>query len=126
MKTSAIKALGEDALARPARLNAALAANDRLKFRFSLLQMARAHADQPDLPAVSLKRERRACGLTDDSLDEAVTGAAKTVDGYRVPGCQRILRAIADDLAVMAAPLARLWARAGRNCSPRCRPPPTI
>ena len=37
-------------------------ANDRLNSRFSLLQMARAHADQPDQPAVSLKRERRASG----------------------------------------------------------------
>ena len=104
MKAIAIKALGEDALERPARVNAALAANDRLKCYFSLLQMARVHAEAPDQPAVSLKRERRACGLTDDTLDEAIANASKTRDGYRVPGCQKIVRAIADDLKTMAAP----------------------
>ena len=40
MKTQILAAIGETALQPAAHLNAALAANDRLKYAFSLLQMA--------------------------------------------------------------------------------------
>ena len=44
MKTQILDAIGESELQPAMRLNAALAANDRLKYAFSLLQMALAHA----------------------------------------------------------------------------------
>jgi hypothetical protein len=49
MKTEVLAAIGEqDGLRRPAAVNAALAANDRVKFAFTLLQAALAHADHPE------------------------------------------------------------------------------
>ena len=44
MKTQILAAIGEKELQPAACLNAALAANDRVKYAFSLLQMALAHA----------------------------------------------------------------------------------
>ena len=65
MKTQVIKVLGEDSLTLPAQIKAGLAANDRLKYYFTLLQVARSHADQPDQPASSLKKERLVAGIHD-------------------------------------------------------------
>ena len=65
MKTQVIETLGEDALTLPAQIEAGLAANDRLKYYFTLLQMARSHADQPNQPASSLKQERLAARIGD-------------------------------------------------------------
>ena len=103
-KADVIEALGEVALTRPAQLNAALCANDHLKYYFSLLQMARSRADRPDQPAASLKRERLASGVADETLDKCVGAATRTEKGYRIPGCQQIMRHIADDLKIMAVP----------------------
>jgi len=63
MKTQILAAIGAKELQPAASLNAALAANDRVKYVFSLLQMALAHADHPDQPATTLKRERIECGI---------------------------------------------------------------
>ena len=46
MKTEILAAIGEDGLQPAASLNAALAANDRVKYAFSLLQMALAHGEE--------------------------------------------------------------------------------
>jgi hypothetical protein len=46
MKSQTLAAIGEHGLQPAAPLNAALAANDRLKYAFSLLQMAMSHAEQ--------------------------------------------------------------------------------
>ena len=75
MKTQILAAIGESELQPAARLNAALAANDRLKYAFSLLQMALGHAGHPEQPAPTLKRERIACGVDDPDLDAATAGA---------------------------------------------------
>jgi len=48
MKSEILAAIGETELQPAARLNAALAANDRVKYAFSLLQMAVAHAEHPN------------------------------------------------------------------------------
>jgi hypothetical protein len=63
MKTQILEAIGEKELQPAASLNAALAANDRLKYAFTLLQMAADHAMHPEQPAASLRRERIACGI---------------------------------------------------------------
>ena len=75
MKTQILAAIGESDLQPAARLNAALAANDRVKYAFSLLQMALAHAEHPEQPAPTLKRERIACGVDDPDLDACVAAA---------------------------------------------------
>jgi hypothetical protein len=46
-KSSIVAALGEQRLLLPALLNESLTANDRAKYRLTLLQTAKAHADTP-------------------------------------------------------------------------------
>ncbi len=105
MKTTVLEIIGETALSPPARLNAALAANDRLKYRFSLLQLAAAHADHPARPPASLRRERLGCGIDDEGLDAVVSASARDADAYHVPGAAKLLRQIAEEVRVMAAPI---------------------
>ena len=105
MKTQVLETIGETQLSRPGLVNAALAANDRLKYYFSVLQMALAHADHPEQPAAPLRHERVACGIDDARLDDIVASAQREGGRYRVPGCAPVLEAIARDLRVMAEPV---------------------
>ncbi len=105
MKTTVLEIIGETALSAPARLNAALAANDRLKYRFSLLQLAAAHAEHPERPPASLRRERLACGIEDEGLDAMIGASAREAGADHVPGAAPLLRQIAEDVRVMAAPI---------------------
>src|ERR1700739_727752 len=105
MKTQILAAIGEHGLQPAAALNAGLAANDRVKYRFSLLQRAPSHAEPPDQPASTLKQERIGCGIDDPDLDTVVAVSRMVGKSCRVPGAQRILARVADDLRVMAAPV---------------------
>jgi uncharacterized protein Yka (UPF0111/DUF47 family) len=105
MKTQILAAIGETGLAPAAALNEALAANDRVKYAFSLLQMALAHAAHPEQPAATLKRERIACGIDDPHLDTAVAGSHIAKGCCHIPGAGRIIARIADDMGLMAAPV---------------------
>jgi uncharacterized protein Yka (UPF0111/DUF47 family) len=105
MKTQILATIGEPGLQPVDDLNAALAANDRIKYVFSLLQMAMAHAGHPELPAATLKRERIACGIDDPGLDTVVAGARTVGKSCRVPGAARIVTRITDDMRRMAAPV---------------------
>jgi uncharacterized protein Yka (UPF0111/DUF47 family) len=104
MKTQILAALGESGLQQGSALNAGLAANDRIKYAFSLLQMAIGHARHPDEPAASLKQERLAAGIDDTRLDDTVEGAIAVGKEVRVPGSSHILERIDDDMRLMAAP----------------------
>jgi uncharacterized protein Yka (UPF0111/DUF47 family) len=104
MKTQILAAIGESELQPAAALNAALAANDRVKYLFSLLQMSLDHAEHPEHPAATLKRERIACGVDDPDLDGAVASARTVGKACRVQGAGRILARIAADMRIMAAP----------------------
>ena len=55
-KTRIIDALGEQSLLLPEQVNRALAANDRVKYLFTLLQAATQHADAPDAPCPEIGR----------------------------------------------------------------------
>jgi hypothetical protein len=105
MKTQILAALGENGLQHASAPNAGLAANDRIKYAFSLLQMAIEHARHPEQPATSLKRERLAAGIDDARLDAAVAGAQVVHKEVRVPGSVGILQRIEEDMRVMAAPV---------------------
>jgi len=104
MKTQILAALGENGLQQTGALNVGLAANDRIKYAFSLLQMAIGHAQHPDEPATSLKQERLAAGIGDTQLDATVEGALAVGKQVRVPGSARILERIDDDVRLMAEP----------------------
>ena len=105
MKTQILAAIGEKELQPATSLNAALMANDRVKYAFSLLQMALAHAEHPEQPSATLKGERKACGIDDAELDSAVAGARMAGKICHVAGAKRIVARIADDMRVMAAPV---------------------
>jgi uncharacterized protein Yka (UPF0111/DUF47 family) len=106
MKSEVLAVIGEGGLRQPAAVNAALAANDRVKYAFTLLQMAAAHADQPEQPPASLKRERLACGIDDPALDGLTASARRAgATQYLMPGVAGLLARIAADMRTMAAPV---------------------
>lgn len=105
MKAQILAAIGETGLERSTQLNAALAANDRLKYYLSLLQMAVGHADRPEQAAPILREERLACGINDSGLDD-LAGASRRENGYyHVPGCAKILQQVGEDVRIMATPV---------------------
>jgi uncharacterized protein Yka (UPF0111/DUF47 family) len=106
MKSQILAAIGESELGRAAQVNAALSANDRIKYYFSLLQMAMARADHPEQPAANLRQERVTCGIDEPALDDVVGGTRREGNTYRVPGCQKVLQQVVDQLRIMAAPVA--------------------
>jgi uncharacterized protein Yka (UPF0111/DUF47 family) len=105
MKSAVLAALGETTLSAPAAVNAALAANDRVKYAFTLLQSAQAHADHPAQPADTLRRERLACGIEDAALDTLVPAARRQGARLLMPGAAALLARITADMRVMAAPV---------------------
>jgi uncharacterized protein Yka (UPF0111/DUF47 family) len=105
MKSEILAEIGEKGLQPAAALNAALAANDRVKFVFSLLQFALAHAKNPEQTAPTLRRERVACGIDDPDLDNAAAGARMAGTACHVPGAAKILVRLAQDMRVMASPV---------------------
>ena len=99
--------LGEHALVLPALINAALTANDRSKYYFTLLQTAVSRARQPDRPAPDLRRERVACGIDEHALDAVVAASRAEGDGrIRIPGAEAIVHALTDEVRTMLAPFA--------------------
>ncbi|MEQ8663965.1 MAG: hypothetical protein RLW62_24370, partial [Gammaproteobacteria bacterium] len=84
-KSSIIDDLGERALLLPARINAALVANEQAKYLFSLLQNALLQAERPELEVDPLARERAAVGITDTRYDDVVAHARMTAAGCLVP-----------------------------------------
>lgn len=105
MKAQILTALGESALGRAAQVNAALAANDRIKYYLSLLQMSIARADRPEQPASDLRSERLACGVLDSAFDEITAATRREGECYSIPGCAKILDSITQELRVMAEPV---------------------
>jgi uncharacterized protein Yka (UPF0111/DUF47 family) len=106
-KLHIISNLGEDGILLPAMVNAALAANDRIKYYLTLLQAAVAHAEHPDHPANVLRHERLASGVDDETLDRVVAGSAKLSEGrYSIPGSVTIVSALLRDVETMLRPLA--------------------
>ena len=110
-KTRMVAVLGELSLLLPSLLNEALAANDRAKYRLTLLQTAKAHADFPDDSFANLRSERMASGISDARYDEVVAGTVKHgTDAYAIPHAREICSSLQDDLAGMIAPF-----EAGQN-----------
>ncbi len=105
-KARILDSLDEQALLLPSLVNRALAANDRVKYRFALLQAAQAHAERPDAVASNLRTERLAAGVQDGNLDQVVSDSESLGSGrYRVPQSLEIVRDAFSDVAEMLAPL---------------------
>ncbi len=105
-KTEIVRELGEQALLLPSLLSDALAANDRIKLRLTMLQEAAAHAMNPGEMPRSLEMERRAAGLADAQYDLTIAGA-RLLSGDKaiVPGAKSLLAGLSSDLSALLAPL---------------------
>jgi uncharacterized protein Yka (UPF0111/DUF47 family) len=105
-KRTIIEELGEDRLLLPTLVNKALAANDRIKYFFTLLQTVEERADHPDREFPSLRIEREAAGIDSTQFDTVVEGSHRVDEGiYHVPGLAGILTGIRDGIGEMTAPL---------------------
>ena len=105
-KQEIIGSLGEKQLLLPGLVQAGLAANDRIKYFFALLQLAREQCEQPAPNPPDLAREREACGVADTELD-GVIGASRGAPGgrCRIPGAAALLARVFDCLREMLAPV---------------------
>jgi uncharacterized protein Yka (UPF0111/DUF47 family) len=108
MKSQILAAIGEADVQPAAAVNAALAANDRLKYFFSLLQMALSYGGHPEQEAATLKRERMSCGIDDPDLDRTISSARMVGSSCRIQGAGKIMSGIAADMRIMAAPLVTI------------------
>lgn len=106
-KSGVIERLGEGALLLPDAINDGLSANDRLKYFLTLVQAARARAQQPERPCPQLRVEREASGVTDATFDAVVAGSRLSDDRHHVtiPEARRVRRLLVDNLALMIRPL---------------------
>ncbi|MHC4959250.1 MAG: DUF47 domain-containing protein [Planctomycetota bacterium] len=107
-KQRIIGVLGEEALLLPLRLNAALAANDRAKYYFTLLQTAAAQATAPRATRATLTRERVAAGIADAALDAVVRRSALDGDACSIPGLRDVHGLLVEDVRRMIEALAPL------------------
>jgi uncharacterized protein Yka (UPF0111/DUF47 family) len=120
-KIEIVQKLGEDALLLPGLLAEALAANDRLKLRLSVLQEALAHARHPELAPRSFSAEAHAAGLADTSYDKSLAAVRLVSEAFVfIPGAKALLKDIAADLAAMLAPLKAADLEAARPYDARC------
>jgi hypothetical protein len=105
-KKTMIQELGEEELILPTLVNNALAANDRVKYYFTLLQAARSHARHPGSEISNLRAEREAAGVEDLAFDRVVPGSVKAGNGrWQIPHATQILSGIRSSLTEMTAPL---------------------
>ena len=105
-KSSIIDVLGEGALLLPRRLEEALAANDRLKMCFTLLQAAERHADHPGEPVPDFVTERRAAGMNGE-FDLRIGDSRREASGELVlPGAAALRAELLRDVEAMRSPLA--------------------
>jgi hypothetical protein len=106
VKTEIMERLGEKAVPLPSLIGEALAANDRIKLRLSLLQEAAPQEQMPKQDARRFAAEQRAVGIEEPALDALVAGA-HTVGRTRLflPGVGSLLAGVAGDLAAMLTPL---------------------
>jgi hypothetical protein len=99
--------LGEEELLLPALVNAALRANDQIKYYFTLLQAAQNHADNPGQSHSNLRAERESVGITDPDFDTVVGGATRAGQtGYAIPLAATVFNEISNAVEAMIAPLA--------------------
>lgn len=105
-KAGIVKQLGEQALLLPGLVADALAANERLKLRITVLQEAAMQARSPGRTARYFEHECRLAGVSDAECRAAVTGAkAISAASLLIPGAKAQISSIRADLTSMMAPL---------------------
>ncbi|MDP2870005.1 hypothetical protein [Methyloversatilis sp.] len=105
-KESAVEALGQQSLLMPARIKAALAANDRLKLSLTMLQAAAAHASDREAPVADWAPDMRQAGLHDATwLRELVSTAYFDDHTLVLPKIAPLADLLQTDLTLMARPV---------------------
>ena len=104
-KATILSELGAEQLLLPERTNSALVANDRVKYYFTLLQSAKAHADDPNTASSNLKQEREAAGIENGLLDRVVEETIKVDANYRIPSAELIFSEMRKCMQQMILPL---------------------
>ena len=104
-KLDVIASLGQMQLLRPAWINAALAANDRLKLYLTVLQVAQAHAEQPNVAPLDLTSEFASAQIGAPWLKDLPGAAYREGKALHVPDFLRVAAMLRDDLRIMARPL---------------------
>lgn len=107
-KAQAVATLGMASLLQPARLQAALRANDRLKLYLTVLQAAVGHAHQPQATLPDLGQEIAAAGMgqtPDQHWLRKLPGSASLQGAdISLPDLPLLATRLHDDLAQMARP----------------------
>jgi uncharacterized protein Yka (UPF0111/DUF47 family) len=104
-KIEAVATLGQTELLKPARVRAALAANDRLKLYLSVLQAAHEHASGADAPVLDLSREFAAAGVKAPWLAEVAVNAFREGKLLHIADLPRLTELIGADLRLMGRPV---------------------
>jgi len=108
-KHDAVAALGQASLLKPARMRAALKANDRLKLYLTVLQAAAAHAAAPERAPLDLTREIAAADIAPREqatwLRELPASASLQGDALQLPDLARLGARLLEDLGTMARPV---------------------
>lgn len=105
-KEQAVAALGKQSLLLPARIKAALAANDRLKLYLSLLQAALQHGRDPQEPDMDWRGEVHRAGLDDQVwLVDLPRSADLEDDILMLQEPERFVDALVEGIEVMARPV---------------------
>ena len=105
-KEEAVAALGQRSLLLPGWVQAALAANDRLKLYLSLLQEAARHAGDPQAAVTDWSAEFARAGVTETGWLQELVRSAYLADGVlMLRHLDRWCEAVAADLQTMARPV---------------------
>lgn len=106
VKTKAVEILGEAELMLPAQLAAALHGNDQAKILFSVLQAARAHAENGHGQIAQF--EHQAAGLGDLDIDDIIEQSRVIRPGvYAIPEFDRLRDRLLAAVSAMLVPLER-------------------
>ncbi len=106
MKYQIINELGAFYLLLPKAVNDALVANDRVKYFFTLLQLAKNSADDPENDHPDLKKERLICNINNTSFDTVIKQTTKDeMNNYKIPELSLILENIKSNIKEMLIPL---------------------
>ena len=103
-KSDVVAAVGQTRLLGPARIEASLAANDRLKFMLTALQAAASTATA-DHARPDLQKEYTAARMDAPWLLQMVTTGSAVDKGLQSADLLRLGALLATDLAAMARPL---------------------
>jgi uncharacterized protein Yka (UPF0111/DUF47 family) len=105
-KTGIVAQLGEQAVLLPGLIGKALAANDRIKLRLSLLQDAGAQVQEPGRAARPFGAGLREAGLGDEVTETCIADARLVGAGrLYLPGALALVAGLKADLTAMLAPL---------------------